>query len=204
MEAYYSLKPCCLYACHLHQRCIHNGLTVIGEKNCSRLFKLFHRHKLFSLHIHGDVATGVDVDAGLTATLQHVLYCIHIVHVGICVAHHYDTGKAASGCCPGAGFDVFFISKSRIPEVNMPVHKARSHNAASGVYLCILFACLHHGSALSCYLIKTATKANPYDLLSIDQDVKDTLCFCSRIHDPSVLYQQHACLLRGTLFYTLT
>ena len=66
-------------------------------------------------------------------TIQDISKGIYRVYCWFCVCHTYDGGK--STLCSGkrTGMNIIFISKSRIPEMNMSVDESRSNCKAEAM-----------------------------------------------------------------------
>ena len=168
----------------LYQLLIHQRNTVIRKAHCSLCCKLLHGHKLLPLHAHSHIHTAFHVDPCGLSFFKNIGKSFCIVNAWLGIGHHDHGGKPSLCCCSGSRFDIFLISKARIPEMYMDVHKARRYQKA---------VCVHSFRLSKLFLCQgiCQTRADFTNHLPICQDIQ--IPFSSRfgIDHISIFYQKH-------------
>ena len=165
-----------VHAATEHARTLH-AATVVGEGDGAVGDHIAHLGHGLALKTTGHGARRID--AAVTDLGSAGLDELHngaVIGDGVGVGHGADTGEAALGSSAGTALDVLFDLIARLTKVDVHVHQARDKVLA--------------GKVADLRSLGGEVLADLGDLVTVDQDVNDTVKLDGRVDDVGILKKQ--------------
>ena len=110
--------------------------------------------------------------------LLYIVKSLYIIYSRFSISHTYYTCKTTSCRCSSTCYYILFISKSRISEMNMRIHKTRRNHQSSCIYNCNIIC-----------LINTNIMSNFFNNIIFNNNIHNRISSCYRINYTSILYK---------------
>ena len=122
---------------HLHGFPDKSGVSkrdpVIGKPAGPVTNHLLKVHQFLSAEVLRHGGHLLHMDRQFLRPLQNVIKDLRTIHHWLCICHADHRSKAAGCRRRTSGLQIFFIGKSRIPEMYVHIHQSRRHHAAACV-----------------------------------------------------------------------
>jgi len=127
------IKGGSLFHCFITECCIFQRDSVVSKSAGAGSFQCLHIGQLFSFEGAGNGSSLTNADRFFFCTIENIFQYSDLIYGRGSVCHADDSGNSAFCGRQSSGMQIFFISKSRITEMNVCIDQSRSNDETVGV-----------------------------------------------------------------------